>query len=134
MTRFNILLNDGVKLVDKVLKNSFGGEIFVPKMKSYKVIDLAKAISNKNKIKIIGVRPGEKIHEDIISNQDARSTYRMNDFYVLLSDNKKLEEFYEKKFKIKKVKPDFFYNSGSNKNFLSIKDLKKILKENKFIN
>ena len=58
----------------------------------------------------------------------------MNDFYVLLSDNKKLEDFNEKKFKIKKVKKDFFYNSGSNKNFLSIKDLKKILKENKFIN
>ena len=134
MTRFNILLADGVKLVDTVLKKSVGGEIFVPKMSSYRLMDLAKAISSTNKIKIIGIRPGEKIHEDILTNQDARSTYDLKDYYVLLNDNKKLESYYAKKFKAKKVPPDFYYNSGSNKKFLTINEMKFILKKNNFIN
>lgn len=133
MTRFNILLIDGIKLVDYVLNNSIGGEIFVPKMKSYKVLDLAKSISIKNNIKIIGIRPGEKIHEDIITQQDSRSTYQTKSVYILLSDNEKLEKIYEKKFKLKKVSKNFTYNSEINNEFLSINDLKKILKNNNFI-
>ena len=134
MTRFNILLADGVKLVDTVLNKSIGGEIFVPKMSSYRLMDLAKAISSTNKIKIIGIRPGEKIHEDILTNPDARSTYDLKDYYVLLNDNKKLKSYYAKKFKAKKVPSDFFYNSGSNKKFLTISEIRSILKKNNFIN
>ena len=133
MTRFNILLTDGIKLVDYVLKNSIGGEIFVPKMKSYKVIDLAKAISVKNNIKIIGIRPGEKIHEDIITQQDSRSTYQIKNCFILLSDNKILEKIYTNKFKLRKVGKNFSYNSGTNNEFLSINDLRKILKNNNFL-
>ena len=133
MTRFNILLADGIKLVDYVLKSSIGGEIFVPKMKSYKVIDLAKAISTNNNIKIIGIRPGEKIHEDIITQQDSRSAYQIKNCFVLLSDNKILEKTYEKKFKLRKVEENFSYNSGTNNEFLSVNDLRKILKNNNFI-
>ena len=133
MTRFNILLKDGVKLVDAVIRKSVGGEIFVPKMSSYRLIDLAKSISSTNKIKIIGIRPGEKIHEDIITNQDARTTFDLNDCYVLLNDNRKLEEFYQKKLKGKKVKSNFSYNSGSNEKRLSVNEIKLILKKNNYI-
>ncbi len=98
------------------------------------MLDLAKAISSTNKIKIIGIRPGEKIHEDILTNQDARSTYDLKDYYVLLNDNKKLISYYAKKFKAKKVPTDFYYNSGSNKKFLTINEIKLILKKNNFIN
>ena len=133
MTRFNILLADGIKFVDYVLKSSIGGEIFVPKMKSYKVIDLAKAICTKNNIKIIGIRPGEKIHEDIITKQDSRSTYQIKNCFILLSDNPILEKIYEKKFKLRKVEKNFCYNSRTNSEFLSVNDLRKILKNNNFI-
>lgn len=133
MTRFNILLIDGVKLVDTVLKKSIGGEIFVPKMSSYKLMDLAKAISTTNKIKIIGIRAGEKIHEDILTNQDARSTFDLKDYYVLLNDNKILINHYLKKLKAKKVPSNFYYNSGSNKKFMTVNQIKSMLRKNNFI-
>tara|TARA_B100001057_G_C22690259_1_gene887462 strand:+ start:77 stop:1084 length:1008 start_codon:yes stop_codon:yes gene_type:complete len=133
MTRFNILLNDGVKFVDDVLHKAVGGEIFVPKMSSFKILDLAKSISKTNKISIVGIRPGEKIHEEVISNQDSRSTFDFKRYFVILSDNKALEKFYEKKFKAKKVNSNFVYSSNLNKKWLTINDLKKMLKKNKFI-
>lgn len=133
MTRFNILLNDGVKFVDDVLQKSVGGEIFVPKMNSFKILDLAKSISKTNKINIVGIRPGEKIHEEVISNQDSRSTFDLKRYFIILSDNKALEKFYEKKFKAKKVNSNFVYSSNLNKKWLTIKDLRNMLKKNKFI-
>ena len=72
MTRFNITLEEGVKFVIFSLKNMIGGEIFVPKLKSYKITDLVKAISNNPKINLIGIRPGEKIHEEMISKFDGK--------------------------------------------------------------
>ena len=77
MTRFNITLEEGVKFVLFSLKNMVGGEVFVPKLKSYRITDVVKAISNSPKIKIIGVRPGEKIHEEMISRFDLSKYFRI---------------------------------------------------------
>ena len=76
MTRFNISLDEGVNMVDWVIKNGIGGDIFVPKIPSYKVVDLAKAINSNNKIKVIGIRKGEKIHE-MITVADSQTTYEL---------------------------------------------------------
>ena len=125
MTRFNISIEDGVKLIIYALLNGKGGEIFVPKIPSFKVIDLAKAINNKAKFRITGIRPGEKISEKMISNSDALYTYDLGRYYAILPAGTKLIQKYKK---YKKVPTDFFYSSDANKNFLSIKELKKIIK------
>jgi UDP-N-acetylglucosamine 4,6-dehydratase len=122
MTRFNISLNDGVKMVLWCLQNCKGGEIFVPKLPSFRVIDLAKAISSNSKFQIIGIRPGEKIHEDMITNSDAQNTIDIGKYYVICPDNNFIKRNYPK---AKKVNDDFYYNSGNNQNFLSIQSLKK---------
>ena len=83
MTRFNITLEEGVKFTNFSLKNMIGGEIFVPKLKSYKITDLVKAISNNPKINLIGIRPGEKIHEEMISKFDAINTLEFKIFIIL---------------------------------------------------
>ncbi len=124
MTRFSLTLNEGVSFVMKSLNMSIGGEIFVPKIPSYKIKDVAMAINPKAKIKIIGIRPGEKIHEDLISINDNGNTVEAKDFYLILSDKK------HKLFKkYKKVNDNFFYNSGKNKNFLSVGSLRKLIKK-----
>ena len=113
------------------LKNSLGGEIFVPKIPSYKITDLAKAICAKCSLEEIGVRQGEKIHEEMITTSDSFTTIDLGKYYVILpAENKKFLKFYSKKFKIKKVNNGFSYNSGNNKNFLKIEDLKKLIKIN----
>ena len=83
MTRFNITINQAVEFVMKCLKNMKGKEIFVPKISSYRLIDLVKAFSNKPKIKIIGIRPGEKIHEEMVSVYDSPNTLNCRDFFVI---------------------------------------------------
>ena len=124
MTRFSLTLNEGVGFVMKSLNMSIGGEIFVPKIPSYKIKDVATAINPKAKIKIIGIRPGEKIHEDLISINDNGNIVEAKDFYLILSDKK--HKFFKK---YKKVNNNFFYNSGKNKNFLSVSSLRKLLKK-----
>ena len=84
MTRFNITLNDSVEAVFWALKNAIGGEIFVPKIPSYKILDLAKAISTKSKIKIIGIRPGEKINEELITKSESSNSLDLGKYYVIL--------------------------------------------------
>lgn len=131
MTRFNISLDEGVNMVDWVIKNGIGGDIFVPKIPSYKVVDLAKAINSNNKIKVIGIRKGEKIHEEMITVADSQTTYELKKYYVILPNNTlTTKKKFERKFnKMKKVKPNFNYNSEKNDNFLSILDLKKMVKK-----
>jgi UDP-N-acetylglucosamine 4,6-dehydratase/5-epimerase len=126
MTRFNILLDDAIEMVNWVLANSIGGEIFVPKIPSFYVKDLAKAVCDKCKIKIIGKRPGEKLHEEMISIYDSKNTVDLGKFYVILPDY--LIKAYQNK-NCKLVKDGFFYNSQINKHFLNIKDLKKIIQK-----
>tara|TARA_A100001011_G_C14281399_1_gene831747 strand:+ start:275 stop:1279 length:1005 start_codon:yes stop_codon:yes gene_type:complete len=136
MTRFNITLDEGVNLVIDSLNNNFGGEIVVPKLKSFKIVDLAKAIKKNNKIKIIGIRPGEKIHEQMISKSDSFSTLEMKNGYVILpQNNQKIFSYYKKKFRAKKVPLNFEYSSDLNGQFLSLRELGKIIsKEEKKIN
>jgi FlaA1/EpsC-like NDP-sugar epimerase len=129
MTRFNITLDQSIDMVIFALKNNLGGEIFVPKIPSYKVIDLAKAICPKTKIKIIGRRYGEKIHEDLISEHESNQTIDIGKYYILLNTNSEVRinqfiEFYGGK----KVSKEFFYNSFLNKSYLTTNDLKKIIK------
>ena len=132
MTRFNITLDEGVSYVVDALKNSQGGEIIIPKLKSFKIVDLAIAMNPKNKIKILGIRPGEKIHEQMISSSDSYSTYEMKKSYVILpQDNLKLNQYYLKNKKAKKVKPGFEYSSDKNGKFLSIFEIKNIIKKKK---
>ena len=128
MTRFNITLKDSVKMVLFALENMKGAEILVPKIPSYKIIDLAKSIGPNCKIKVIGVRPGEKIHEEMISESDSFTTFDIGDYYIILpAQNKSLIGRY-KKFNIKKVQPNFRYASGTNSKFLNIKELRFLIK------
>jgi len=128
MTRFNISLEEGVDLVLWTLKNAIGGEIFVPKLPSYKITDMASAIGPKCKQQVVGVRPGEKIHEEMITISDSQNTLELKDNYVILpSMENKYISYYKKKFKAFKVKKDFVYRSNNTKKFLSIKKLKKML-------
>ena len=135
MTRFNITINEGVNLVLKTIDNAIGGEIIVPKLKSFKIVDLAKAINNKNKIKIIGIRSGEKIHEQMITKSDSYYTLETKHFFIILPPRILDEEnyynvlnYYIKKYKAKKVKENFEYSSDQNGEYLTISEIKKIIK------
>ena len=141
MTRFNITIKEGVNLVLKTLKDAIGGEIIVPKLKSFKIIDLAKALNNKNTLKIIGIRSGEKVHEQMITKSDSYDTLETNKFYIILPPKilgevnyYKVLNYYKKKFKAKKVKDGFEYSSDQNEKYLTINEIKKIIISHKLRN
>jgi UDP-N-acetylglucosamine 4,6-dehydratase len=119
MTRFNIMIEQCIEMLLFVLKKSIGGEIFIPKLSSIRIVDLAKAINPKKKIKYIGSRPGEKIHEELVTYAESFNTYNFGRYYVI-TDNKKLVK------KLKKAKLKFGYNSRDNK-FLSVEEIKKFI-------
>lgn len=135
MTRFWITLDEGAKFVFKSFYRMHGGEIFVPKIPSVNIIDIAKSINSKTKLKIVGIRPGEKIHEIMVPIDSAHLTIEYKDHFLIKPS---IDLFIEKinylKNKLnekgKFVKKDFEYHSGTNKNFLQIKDLKKYNKYN----
>jgi UDP-N-acetylglucosamine 4,6-dehydratase len=128
MTRFNITLNQATNMVLDILKIAQGGEIFVPKIKSFRVIDLARAINKENKIKVIGVRQGEKLHEQMISSSDSYSTVEIKNYFVILPmGNKKLIKKFTKKNISKKVPTHFEYSSEKNGKFLTISEIEKII-------
>jgi UDP-N-acetylglucosamine 4,6-dehydratase/5-epimerase len=130
MTRFNITLKEGVDLVLWSIKNAMGGEIFVPKLSSYKITDVASAVGPTCKQKIIGIRPGEKIHEEMITTSDSQNTIELENIYIILpSMENKYLAYYKRRFKAKGVKSDFVYKSNSTKKFLTVGELKKILKD-----
>jgi UDP-N-acetylglucosamine 4,6-dehydratase/5-epimerase len=131
MTRFNITLNESIDLVLYAIKNSLGSEIFVPKIPSYRIMDLVKAIDNKCKIKMTGRRPGEKIHEEMITVDDSYNTIENAKYYIILpSLNDVKIKKYLKFYKAKKIDNVFSYNSESNKKFLKIEEIKKLIKKN----
>jgi len=131
MTRFNITLKESVNFVIKALKNAKGAEVFIPKTPSYKIMDLAKAISPKCRIKFIGIRPGEKIHEEMITVSDSPNTLNFKDYYIILpSSDNKLSTYYIKKLRGQRVPEGFCYNSLGNNRFLSIESLKELIKGN----
>lgn len=115
MTRFNITIPKAVNFVIDSLEKAWGSEIFVPRLASYKILDLANAICDSCDKPIIGIRPGEKLHEEMISESDSYYTYEIGDYYVVLpqSTNWNLEGFI-KHFKANKVPQGFSYNSGEN--------------------
>jgi len=132
MTRFNISLNESVKSVIWAFKNMLGSEIFIPKIKSFKVTDLAKAINPNCKFKIIGIRPGEKIHEEMITRSDSINSVDFGKYYAILSPFSKYPlDKYVKLKKIKKVSQNFSYSSDNNGKFLTTSELKEIIKKTK---
>jgi len=131
MTRFNITLKQGIEMVTWALNNSIGGEIFVPKIPSYRILDLAKAIAPDAKIEIIGVRSGEKVHELMITSEDSSKTLDIGKYYVILPQiEENLLKYYKNNFNGSFVNPGFNYESGSNPQFLSINELRELIKIN----
>ena len=129
MTRFNITLEKGVDFVLKCLKQMWGGELFVPKIPSYRILDIAKAIAPDCKYEIVGIRPGEKLHEEMITETDALNTIEFEKYFVILPSSEKLgwskDEFlknYDSGFG-KMCDYGFSYNSGTNKEFLTVDNL-----------
>ena len=131
MTRFNITLEDGVNMVIFAIEHHLGGEIFVPKIPSYKILDVAKAIAPECKVKIVGIRPGEKLHEEMITDTDSLNTIDLGDYYAILPSisYQYSEKEYLQHHKAKKVPFGFKYNSGTNTKWESIDNLRKLIKE-----
>lgn len=129
MTRFNITLEDGINLVLYALENMWGGEIFVPKIPSYRILDIAEAIAPACRKQIVGIRPGEKLHEEMVTSTDALNTVEFSKYFVILPSiglwdvNCFLKEF------TGKMCPDgFSYNSGDNTQWLSPEDIRTLIK------
>ncbi len=131
MTRFNITLQNCFDMVAWTINNCFGGEILVPKIPSYRILDLAEAIAPECSKEIIGVRPGEKIHEEMISTADSATTYELDNYYVILPNNDSIIREYLQVFpNCKKVNSGFSYNSGENNVFLSVEEIRTLIKDN----
>lgn len=130
MTRFNITLNQGVEMVIAAFENSWGGELYVPKLASYHILDIAKAIAPNIDIIDIGIRPGEKIHEEMITTSDSFYTYDHGEFYTILPSKPKWNlKDYIAKFNPEKVPLGFNYNSGDNTDWITLEDIVKLIKE-----
>ncbi len=130
MTRFNITLEDGVKMVMWAIKNSLGGELFVPKLPSYRITDIAKAIGPNCKQNIIGIRPGEKIHEEMITASDSFSTIDLGPYYAILPSDGWVQRNYQRAgIAMKTIPAGFAYNSGTNSDFLNVDELRKLISE-----
>ncbi len=130
MTRFNISLAGGVEMVMHALYNAWGGEIFIPKISSYKIMDVAEAIGPECEKPVVGIRPGEKIHEEMITESDSFYTYDLGKYYTIIpSVHKwKLNE-YIAEFNAKKVPVGFKYNSGENTDWETVESLRALIKE-----
>ena len=129
MSRFNISLDESVNLVFWAINQSLGGELFVPKIPSYKILDLAEAIGPNCEKPIIGIRSGEKIHEEMITTSDSYSTIDIGNYFVILpSDGKLLEKYKQENIKFCPFPEGMSYNSGSNKKFLSIQEIRDLIK------
>ena len=129
MTRFNITLDDGVAMVLHALDHAWGGEIFIPKITSYKITDVAKAIGPNCKLEIVGIRPGEKIHEEMITPSDSFTTYDLGKYYVILPQNPSWDlNEYLHKFNAKLVEQGFHYSSGQNSEWETVESLRNLIK------
>ena len=129
MTRFNISLQGGVDMVMHALENAWGGEIFVPKIPSYHITDVATAICPECEQKVVGIRPGEKIHEEMITPSDSFNTYDLGKYYVILptTHNWNLQEFVSR-FDAKPVPVGFSYNSGDNTEWETVETLRELIR------
>lgn len=130
MTRFNIPLIGGVEMVMHALEHAWGGEIFVPKIPSYKITDVAKAIAPDLEHRIIGIRPGEKVHEEMITASDSFNTFDLGKYYAILPTVPSWDvEEYAQKNQAKKVPQGFSYNSGDNEEWESVETLREKIKK-----
>jgi UDP-N-acetylglucosamine 4,6-dehydratase (inverting) len=129
MTRFNISLKGGVEMVIHALYNAWGGEIFIPKIPSYRITDVAEAIGPDCEKKIIGIRPGEKVHEEMITPSDSFNTYDLGKYYTILPTSHKWSlNDYIKNFNAELVKEGFAYNSEQNTEWETVESLRELIK------
>ena len=130
MTRFNISLQEGVDIVFWALENALGGEIFVPKIPSYRITDVATAIGPECDHPVVGVRPGEKIHEEMITVSDSFSTLDLGDYYAILPQSGQYtKKQYCGRALVKPVDLGFTYNSSSNPEFLTIEQIRQLIRD-----
>ena len=134
MTRFNISLEEGVDMVFFALENALGGEIFVPKIPSYRIIEVAKAIGPKCEHPVVGIRPGEKVHEDMITSSDSMNTIEAEKYFVIVPNSAERSftetmAIYLKHYSAKPVTPGFRYSSGANDVWLSAEEIRSLIKK-----
>lgn len=130
MTRFNISLQGGVDMVMHALFNAWGGEIFIPKIPSYRITDVAEAVGPECEHRVVGIRPGEKVHEEMITPSDSFYTYDLGSYYAILPTTPKWElKDFKKEFNAVKVPEGFAYNSGENSDWETVETLRHLIKE-----
>jgi len=131
MTRFNISLDGGVDMVFHAIENAWGGEIFVPKIPSYKIMDVANAICPDCEKKEVGIRPGEKLHEEMITSSDSFFTYDLGTYYAILPSQPVFDlGKYIKETGAKQVEKGFSYNSEDNTQWETVESMRKLINEN----
>jgi len=129
MTRFNIPLEEGVEMVFWALEHALGGEILVPKIPSYRIGDVAEAVAPNCKQEIVGIRPGEKLHEEMITSSDSPNTVDLGSYYAILGSHLQANVLqYSNTMKAKPVPTGFAYESGTNPDFLSVKKIRELIK------
>lgn len=130
MTRFNITLQEGVDMVLWAIENAAGGEVFVPKIPSYRIGDVAAAIGPDCETPVIGIRPGEKVHEEMITSSDSPNTIDIGRYYAILPSGGHLSmDDYIARHGGKPVAPGFSYNSGSNADFLTVDQIRALIEQ-----
>ena len=130
MTRFNISLQGGVDMVMHALEHAWGGEVFVPKIPSYRIMDVAKAIGPECETPVVGIRPGEKLHEEMITASDSFYTYDLGKYYTILPATHRWNiDDYIAHFNAKKVPQGFSYNSAENEAWETVESLRKLIRE-----
>ncbi len=130
MTRFNISLDEGIELVLMALEKAWGGELFVPKLPSFRVTDLAKAIGPGCRYETVGIRPGEKIHEEMITETDSQNTLEFDNYFVIVPTRPKWDvQQYLAHYQGKQVPFGFRYSSGENTEWLSVEDLREEIRK-----
>jgi UDP-N-acetylglucosamine 4,6-dehydratase/5-epimerase len=128
MTRFNISLQDGVEMVLWSIEHAWGGEILVPKIPSYRITDVAEAVAPDARKRIVGIRPGEKLHEEMITASDSPNTVDIGRYFAILpSGGEYAIDDYAERMGGKRVQPGFCYDSGSNEDFLSVPQLRALI-------
>ncbi len=133
MTRFNISLEDGCAMVFYAIENAWGGEVFVPKIPSYKISDVAEAIAPELEQRIVGIRPGEKLHEEMITASDSFNTLDLGKYFAILPQQSPYSTYtieeYKRTFNAKNVETGFHYNSGTNDDWETIESLRYLVKK-----
>jgi FlaA1/EpsC-like NDP-sugar epimerase len=134
MTRFNISLEEGVNMVFFALENALGGEIFVPKIPSYRITEVAKAIGPDCEHPVVGIRPGEKVHEEMITSSDSQNTIETGKYYVIVPNSQggsyeSVMDRYLSHYKAKYVTPGFCYSSGENTDWLDAAQIRDLIKK-----